>query len=300
MTNWSEFQPEEYLEATRQSFLVKDYAPVIANRCGIKNGSYILEVGCGTGAFSQYIAQSVENVKFVGIDNDKRLLEYYNRVRRSESNTFLGILGDAFHLPFEDETFDVVCSHTFLTCIQHPKEALQEMKRVCKKGGVISSITAMSWEHTTTYDGNYPIEVQSFITQFRELYAKVYRAYYEQFNGMSMAQGVSLNKVPLLFRDSGLKKVSILSVGRAFSLSDGAISLKEKRQYIDNFYLGERKKTDYLLEYMKKNPIISKEIVMEFLISLERWRDFWIAHMEDNDIWDWSGGSQLLTTGINE
>lgn len=297
MERWAEFQPEEYLEATRQSFLPSDYAPVIAKRCGLQNGSRILEAGCGTGAFSRYIAQSVEYVQFTGIDSDLQLIEYYNQFPTKGTNTFSGVLGDVTYLPMEDSFFDAVCSHTFLTCISDPESALKEMIRVCRTGGVISAVTTMSWEPEISDDGRYPKEDQGWVRHFKELYQRMYAAYYEQFQGMSMAQGLQPNQIPAFFRKCGLEEVSVLAVGRAFSLSDAALTGEEKRRYIHNFYLGEQKKASYLLAHIRQKKLLEEETIREFTDYLARWKDFWLFHVDDNDIWEWTGSSQLLTTG---
>lgn len=297
MEQWYKFQPEEYLEATRQSFLADDYAPVIAKRCGIQDYGCILEVGCGTGAFSRYIAQCVENAKFIGLDKEPELINYYNRFQWDTINTFSGIIGDAYELPFEEGVFDAVCSHTFLTCVPHPHKVMKEMMRVCKAGGIVSSITAMSWQPEIFDAGSYPGDSREWIHRFWELYRHMYAGYYEQFQGMSMAQGVQPNKVPAFFKECGLEAVSVLAVGRAFSLSDAGMSREQKERYISNFYLGEQKKARYLSEYNQKQEVISEKTIQEFLDYLSRWKIFWLDHVDDNSIWEWWGGTQLLTTG---
>lgn len=297
MKRWSEFQPEEYLEATRKSFLANEYAPVITSRCGIKDNSSVLELGCGTGAFSRYLSQSVEHTRFTGVDLDEVLLEYMNERSYLHTNSFQGIKADALSLPFEENTFDAVCSHTFLSCVSQPKKAMKEMIRVCKKNGIVSSITAMSWENECAYQGEYPEEEMKWMKQYQELYKRMYQAYYVQFGGLSMAMGVPLNQIPLFFKKMGLEDVSILSVGRAFSLSDASIEKEEKRQYILNYYIGEKKKLDQFCSYFFAETIISKKYIDEFSDLLVRWKEYWLSHLDDNEIWEWTGGAQLLVCG---
>lgn len=41
-------------------------------------------------------------------------------------------------IPFEDETFDVVYTHQLLIHLPDPVQAMREMKRVCKSGGLVA------------------------------------------------------------------------------------------------------------------------------------------------------------------
>lgn len=46
-------------------------------------------------------------------------------------------LGDAVHLPFQSETFDVVLNYGALNAYTDPRQALSEMARVAKKGALV-------------------------------------------------------------------------------------------------------------------------------------------------------------------
>ena len=57
--------------------------------------------------------------------------------------------GNIYDLDFEDETFDVVHAHQVLQHLTDPVEALREMRRVAKPGGIVAVRDAdfhgMSW-----------------------------------------------------------------------------------------------------------------------------------------------------------
>ncbi len=98
----------------------------------------VLDVGCGSGELLRYIAEFAQRngkkTKLVGID----LNEISTSVTTSESREFpeiSAIRGDAFHLPFADNTFDYAISSLFfhhLTDKQIP-QALKEMSRVARR-----------------------------------------------------------------------------------------------------------------------------------------------------------------------
>lgn len=93
----------------------------------------ILEVGCGTGILSMYLAKSGYHT--IGLDNDTSLIELVNDFNQNvikSSAKFL--IGDAFKLNYDDLTFDTVISHGLLE--HFPDEEilmiLKEMLRVAK------------------------------------------------------------------------------------------------------------------------------------------------------------------------
>jgi SAM-dependent methyltransferase len=46
---------------------------------------------------------------------------------------------DAEALPYDDGSFDVVHAHQVLQHVQHPVRVLEEMRRVCRPGGVVAA-----------------------------------------------------------------------------------------------------------------------------------------------------------------
>jgi ubiquinone/menaquinone biosynthesis C-methylase UbiE len=97
-------------------------------------GKTVLEVGCGTGRFSQCIASLGANLTVLDIGP--------NLVKAvSERLSCRGVVGDACKLPFPDESFDLVVSSE---CIEHtpdPLAAIRQMCRVCRPGGTVCLTT---------------------------------------------------------------------------------------------------------------------------------------------------------------
>lgn len=90
----------------------------------------VLEVGCGTGRFSERIVQS--GAKLTVLDIGPNLVDNV-----SSMFSCTGIVGDACNLPFADQTFDTVISSECIEHTLHPKQAIREMCRVCRKGGLV-------------------------------------------------------------------------------------------------------------------------------------------------------------------
>ncbi len=97
-----------------------------------ESGKRVLEVGCGTGTNLMFYRQK-GNV-LCGLDLSPAMLKQAKA--KLEDAAFLQ-QGDALHMPYRDETFDVVLA--MLTLHEMPLEirdgVIAEMVRVTKKGG---------------------------------------------------------------------------------------------------------------------------------------------------------------------
>jgi len=87
----------------------------------------ILDVGCGTGFATRELAR-IGNA--IGIDKEIRFLR---AAKALKAGAF--ILGDASRLPFNDDTFDLICMYDLLHHHVKPEEAVREAKRVLKEHG---------------------------------------------------------------------------------------------------------------------------------------------------------------------
>lgn len=96
------------------------------------NGHDILDIGCGGGFLSNAMALNGHNV--TGIDLSPSSLKVAADHDLSGSVNY--IVANAYHLPFEDETFDVVSAMDFLEHVEDPFLVIKEASRVLKKGGI--------------------------------------------------------------------------------------------------------------------------------------------------------------------
>lgn len=91
----------------------------------------ILDIGCGAGFLTNYLAQTFTNVS--GIDQSQNSLNVAHDADKSGSVYYLK--ADAYELPFEDQTQDVVCAMDFLEHVENPEKVVSEAARVLKPGG---------------------------------------------------------------------------------------------------------------------------------------------------------------------
>ncbi len=133
-----------------------------------------LEVGCGSGAVSKYVASNYD-ANITAIDLDPVLIELAQKSVHDMPNIHF-LAADATHLPFLDKGFDVVLSFGVMHHISNWLDALKEIHRVLRPEGwfVYADIVyprlvakiARSFRHsygvTTTHDLNLFVEGNNF------------------------------------------------------------------------------------------------------------------------------------------
>ena len=90
----------------------------LLEKANIKNDSKVLEVACNMGTNLVHIANKY-GCDIVGVDLDEKAIEKANRKIKENGleNRAKAICGDAFALPFDDESFDVVINEAMLTML---------------------------------------------------------------------------------------------------------------------------------------------------------------------------------------
>jgi SAM-dependent methyltransferase len=101
-----------------------------------KNASW-LDVGCGTGAFSELLVNTVEPRSVNGVDPAPAQIEY--AVKHIKCADFR--VGDALALPFPDKSFDLVVSALVIHFLPNRAKGFTEMRRVATPGGVVAGYT---------------------------------------------------------------------------------------------------------------------------------------------------------------
>lgn len=95
-----------------------------------------IDIGCGTGALTQAILDCCAPISIVGIDPSDGFVTHARKTIKDSRVEFK--VAGAEHLPLDDASVDVVTSALALNFVPDPIKALQEMRRVCSPGGLIS------------------------------------------------------------------------------------------------------------------------------------------------------------------
>jgi len=115
----------------------------VTQRTGIKQGMRVIEIGCGSGAFTTFAARVVgEKGKVFAFDIQPKMLRQLEKKLTQPQNKDIKnielIEGNANDLPFAANSFDLVYMITVLQEIPDRNKALQEIKRVLKPGGILA------------------------------------------------------------------------------------------------------------------------------------------------------------------
>lgn len=110
----------------------------------------VLECACGTGLLSEGIARRCKSL--IATDFSAKMLRQAERKCRKYSN-ITWEQANILQLRFPDECFDVVVAANVIHLLEDPYKALQELDRVCKKGGRMIIPTYMNGTDRGTTNG---------------------------------------------------------------------------------------------------------------------------------------------------
>ncbi len=136
----------------------------------LREGLNLLDVGCGPGTITADLARIVAPGRVVAVDAAADILAEAEATCKAAGVTNVEFhQADAEALPYDDGSFDVVHAHQVLQHVMHPVRVLQEMRRVCRPGGVVAA-----------RDGDYSTWTwwprEPLMNRWLELYCQVARA----------------------------------------------------------------------------------------------------------------------------
>lgn len=117
-----------------QKFLINNFLAAFLKEAGKLNPQSILDVGCGEGFTLENLRKNKIGKELAGIDFSKHAIEIGNKMHPSLSLKY----GTIYHLPFKDNSFDLVICSEVLEHLEHPEKALLELERVTRKNCIIS------------------------------------------------------------------------------------------------------------------------------------------------------------------
>ena len=109
-----------------------------------ERGGVILEIGAGPGGgYMPYVLQADPSARIIVSDLSHMVVGEWKRFldRELDSPHICYAALDFCHIPFEDSSIDVVCDHgAVINCIGNRSQALREIYRVLKSGGLYVSL----------------------------------------------------------------------------------------------------------------------------------------------------------------
>ena len=97
----------------------------------------VLELATGTGLIAKHIVRSADHIE--ATDASQEMIEQAKQGVKSAKLYFS--VQDMFHLPYAEQSFDVVIVSNALHIVPEPERALAEIRRVLKEDGVLVAPT---------------------------------------------------------------------------------------------------------------------------------------------------------------
>lgn len=97
----------------------------------------VLELATGTGLIAKHIVRYADHIE--ATDASQEMIEQAKQGVKSTKLYFS--VQDMFHLPYADQSFDVVIVVNALHIVPEPEKALSEIRRVLKDDGVLVAST---------------------------------------------------------------------------------------------------------------------------------------------------------------
>ncbi len=106
----------------------------------LRPGLSVLDIGCGPGTITADLAALVAPGPVLAVDQSADVLDVARAEARGRDLSNVSFAAaDVHKLDFPDDAFDVVHAHQVLQHVADPVQALREMRRVCRPGGVVAA-----------------------------------------------------------------------------------------------------------------------------------------------------------------
>lgn len=208
----------------------------------LKSNMKLLDCGCGPGNITIDLAKILKKGKVIGVDIEKSQLKIAEATARNKKIPNVNFQeGNILHLPFDDNSFDIVFTRATLYHLKNHKQAIKEMLRVTRPNGFIAACEPDNGAMLTYPTDPIMLEFQNLRTS--EL-LKV---------GTDMILG---RKLRSLFSKAGCKK----TIG--FAKSDPMGDYNSIRTFVD-----------YIISELADAPFW-KDLVVREVVSLNRIKEY--------------------------
>lgn len=202
MTSADQSLKTQYMDATNVSSRIKlhrDYSqnkegwfPWLLKQIQLKPDMKVLEIGCGNGAlWKENLSRLPENIHITLSDISEGMLrDAKESIGKDDRFTYKHF--DCHHIPYKDDTFDIIFANHVLFYFNDIDVVLQECKRVLKNNGSFVC---------STYGKDHMKEITELVQQFDHEIVLSSEKLYEIFgleNGKAILSGyfnnITLNK----------------------------------------------------------------------------------------------------------
>jgi len=251
--DWSKGPRRKAIVEQRKYLWYPEAIEKYASWMGLKQGMTAIDVGCGLGYLGYvYWPYFGRGGRYIGVDKTDKLLKdaateakAWARGGKAEFK-----IGDAYNLPHEGDFADLVMCQTLLMHLERPKEAIEEMIRVLKPGGLFmckepDNVSAALSRH---FFSAYQFSDKECILQ-----AKIQLTINEGRRKLGRGDQSIGNRVPHILSELGMKEIDIRMNERVHFLEPPYES-EEQRHLLQVMkrQLGDEKETRYWIEHARE------------------------------------------------
>ena len=166
---------DKSLRGSRDGFVETIVFNTALMRRRIRDPHLIMEMTVGAGVGTNAIVRSMTSeTYYVGVDIDFVCAKNADVIGRFYRKNALGMCASLWHLPFANDTFDVVCSHFGLDECREISTILDEASRVLKTGGKLVLVSRHNaWLRRSTIFEKYDIDTDSGLHNIPNIHSDI-------------------------------------------------------------------------------------------------------------------------------
>ena len=265
----------------------------------IKPSDKVLDGGCGTGVLTRFIAKGLNSGTITGFDISRNFVEYSNNkvIEEGLADRANIIQADGFNLSFADNTFDVVVNHAYLGVLSDNVAGLNELVRVCKRGGNVSASVSARNFPKIKWEGDCPFEKNDKLNELINKHEKIY----QKITTVTILKQDSywnVMRFPKMFATCGLTNITIHPYASGFSYNDSYWS-DDFKKFMINKEIGREIE---ILESQRINTLYAEngffDDDFQELINLYILKQKHLFNIINNsESWDWNASMHYIVTG---
>jgi ubiquinone/menaquinone biosynthesis C-methylase UbiE len=168
MTTPQKAHSEEQFGAQRDFWWRQDFLDLMATRWRLREASSLADIGCGLCHWSRLLYPYLRSpARLAGVDREARWVAeaaqlFHRRFPEVSTDLLTFKQGDATEIPLAADSFDVVTCQTVLMHVARPMEAIREMIRILRPGGLLVCVEPNNlWNYLafTSLTADEPVEV---------------------------------------------------------------------------------------------------------------------------------------------
>lgn len=198
----------------------RDFLDLMATRWRLCEALSLADIGCGQGHWSRLLYPYLRApARLTGVDREPQwVAEAARYFRRAfphvapDLSTFTE--GDATKLPLPEDSFDVVTCQTLLMHLARPMDALREMLRILRPGGLLVCVEPNNlWNYLTFTSLTAAEPVETLVRRF-EFWLRYHRGKIAAGEGDHTIGDL----LPGCFAEAGLTEIAVHQSDRATAL----------------------------------------------------------------------------------